>query len=273
MRLAAMLPTTLVVLAALGACGAPATGGDGEVSQWRLPERLREISGLALTGDGRLLAVTDEHAVIYELDFEAGGLTKAWAVGPPLRGDFEGIAVLDDTIWLLESDGNLVRAQEGHDGERVSYDRYDMKLDDECEFEGLAADPSRRVLLLLCKESRKKKRGLRLFEVVVADDGTVDLGNTFGLDEDALGDAVGAGKFNASGIAFDTARNRYLVAAARQFAVVALAPDGSFIEVIMTLDKNRHRQAEGIEWLPDGRLLIADEGGNGRARLAVYRTQ
>jgi hypothetical protein len=42
-------------------------------------------------------------------------------------------------------------------------------------------------------------------------------------------------------------------------------------DVIMRLDAERHRQAEGIEITRDGRLLIADEGGRGRARLAVYR--
>ena len=46
--------------------------------QWSLPKRLDEISGLALTSDERLLAMTDEVAVIYEIDYSAGGLVKAF---------------------------------------------------------------------------------------------------------------------------------------------------------------------------------------------------
>jgi hypothetical protein len=34
------------------------------VMQWRLPDRLNEISGLAMTHDGRLLAVDDEVAIV-----------------------------------------------------------------------------------------------------------------------------------------------------------------------------------------------------------------
>ena len=38
--------------------------------QWKLPGRLREISGLALTSDERLFAVADEKAIVYELDYQ-----------------------------------------------------------------------------------------------------------------------------------------------------------------------------------------------------------
>ena len=36
------------------------------------------------------------------------------------------------------------------------------------------------------------------------------------------------------------------------------------------LDRDRHRQPEGIAVTPEGHLLIADEGGGGRARLTRY---
>jgi len=46
--------------------------------------------------------------------------------------------------------------------------------------------------------------------------------------------------------------------------------DGAVSEAISLGKKGDHKQAEGIEMTRDGRLLIADEGGKGRARLAVY---
>ncbi len=59
--------------------------------------------------------------------------------------------------------------------------------------------------------------------------------------------------------------------AARQHAIVQLSRDGGLINAIILPKKKRHRQAEGVEITNDGRLLIADEGGDGNARLAVYR--
>ena len=53
--------------------------------QRRLPRRLREISGLAVTSDGRLFGHDDERAVIYEIDVEGGQIVKSFAIGDPPR--------------------------------------------------------------------------------------------------------------------------------------------------------------------------------------------
>ena len=37
-------------------------------TRWKLPEDLDEISGLALTADGRVLAHNDEQGIVFELD-------------------------------------------------------------------------------------------------------------------------------------------------------------------------------------------------------------
>ena len=59
----------LLCLLAASACG----DGDGEQQrgqlQFKLPKPLREVSGLALLTDERLLAVADEKAQIYSIDF------------------------------------------------------------------------------------------------------------------------------------------------------------------------------------------------------------
>jgi len=115
-------------LCQLSCSGEPASGmaapDEDSFQQWALPDRLREISGLALTSDERLLAVADEFAVVYEIDYESDRLVKAFALGEPAaRGDFEGIAVLDETVWLMTSDGVLYAAAEGGNGDIVSYDR------------------------------------------------------------------------------------------------------------------------------------------------------
>ena len=109
------------------------------VMQWQLPGGLREISGLALTGDGRLLAVSDELAIVYEIDYAAGKLVKRFALGDPaLRGDFEGIAVVGETVWLMTSDGQLFASAEGADGEHVLYQELNTGLGGYCECEGRA---------------------------------------------------------------------------------------------------------------------------------------
>ena len=64
---------------------APQAEPDNSFRQWKLPGKLREISGLALTSDERLLAVTDESAIVYEIDYENGRLVKAFAACSVLK--------------------------------------------------------------------------------------------------------------------------------------------------------------------------------------------
>jgi len=242
----------------------------GNFVQWALPDKLREISGLALTSDERLLAVADEEAIVYEIDYNDGSLVKAFALGEPtVKGDFEGIAVLDDEIWLMTSDGRLFSFAEGANGERVPYERTKTGLGDECEFEGLAANEQSGRLLMVCKESKKKKKGIRIFEWLAAGDSEKEA-TEIQLPEDEISEILDEKKVNPSGITIDPKTGNRIVVAARQRAIFELSADGHLINAIMRLDKNRHRQPEGIAILADGRLIIADEANNGPARLAVY---
>ena len=240
--------------------------GDDSFRQWALPDRLREISGLALTDDERLLAVADENAMVYEIDYNTGGLVKVFAFGRPVeRGDFEGIAVLDGRVWLMTSDGDLYVGDEGGNGEQVAFERYETGIGEGCELEGLVADPVDQVLLLVCKDGRDRKR-LRVHRWS-PDDG--HLGD-FKLPEKDMEEAVGRKKVRPSGVAIDPDSGDLLVVTAGQYAVFRIDREGELIDVIMRMDPRRHRQAEGIAITGDGRMLIADEGGGGRARLAVY---
>jgi uncharacterized protein YjiK len=244
--------------------------GPGDVVQWALPDKLREISGLALTDDERLLAITDEQAIVYEIDYRNGGLVKAFAIGDPtVRGDFEGIAVLEGTIWLLTSNGRLYSFAEGSDGERVPFERINTGLGDQCEFEGLAAEPQTGRLLLVCKESKKKKKGLRIFEWLAAGNKNQDP-TEIELDENEMRESIDSKRVNPSGITIDVATGNRIIVAARQRAVFEISPDGRLIDVIMRLDADRHRQPEGIVMTRDGHLLVADEAGKRAARLAIY---
>ncbi|HLG06178.1 MAG TPA: hypothetical protein VI383_08515, partial [Gemmatimonadales bacterium] len=119
-----------------------------------MPRILAEISGLALTADGRLLAHNDEVARIFEIDFRRGAIVKSFGVGRPLlRGDFEGIAVAGDSIYLLASNGRVVAFREGKNAEEVEYRIRDPGLSTECEFEGIAFEPAANSLVLACKDT------------------------------------------------------------------------------------------------------------------------
>lgn len=113
---------------------------------------LREVSGLALSASGNLVAHNDERGVVYELDLNTrtsvvNGLLSG---GRHVKGDFEGVATHGDDTWLVTSNGYISHFRRS-DAETVSV--YDTGLKSVCEIEGLVYDPITSHLLLACKET------------------------------------------------------------------------------------------------------------------------
>ncbi len=277
----------MVVLAGMGTIGAcarsPAPEEDSVLRQrlgaqaplqWQLPLDLREISGLALDDSGSLFAIDDERAVIHQLDYENGGLRRRFAVGSPtLRGDFEGLAAVGDTLYALTSEGTLLRFPVGEDGDRVKAELRDTGLGERCEFEGLTYDRGQDALLLACKRVlvRGRKRQVHVYRWPLQ--AGSELSPPLVIDEDILAAAVDAEDFQPSAIAIDETDNSLWLLAARQRAVARLTVSSpgklQLLEATVLPFAQLHRQSEGLA-LTEGLIMIADEGGKQRGRLARY---
>lgn len=241
------------------------------MQQWKLPGKLREISGLALTGDGRLLAIADEYAIVYELDYVDGRIVKTFALGEPtVKGDFEGIAVIGETVFLTTSDGTIYSSLEADDGKRAEFEKFKTGLGKHCEIEGLTALGGN--LLILCKKTRSRKLidGLSIF-VWSGETAKLLMSDLIGLPESEILSQLDLDHLSPSGLAVDAETGHLLLVAAQQRALVEITTTGKLVEAIRMPLADRHRQAEGIEITGEQELLISDEGGHGKARVAIYQ--
>lgn len=239
-------------------------------SRVALVRGLREISGLAVTADGRLLAHNDERGEIAEVDPASGRIVKAFALGPGrVLADFEGIAVAGSSIFLVTSDGRLVQVREGRAGETVTYTPHDTGVADLCEVEGLAWEPADRSLLLLCKTPLDKSlRGtLTVFRwsvdqkrLLVPDRISIPLPREF---QDRYGR-----DFRGSALERDPASGDYVALAAINRVAVRFTRNGVLRGT--TPLPGRHAQPEALAILRDGRVIIGDEGGKGAGMLTIY---
>jgi uncharacterized protein YjiK len=235
--------------------------------QWKLSDRLREVSGLELTSSGHLLAHDDERGIIYVLDYRALARVKSFRMGvsTTVHDDFEGIAMADGRVYLITSLGRLYEAPEGGDDERVLYNTFDTGLGAICELEGLTLVPGRR-LAMSCKQPHAPTPIAIYFwsldERRVLDERVV-------IPTRELAAAIDEKRFEPSGIAYDGESGHFILIAARQEAIGEISANGRFIAAAH-LPRRLHRQAEGIAIASDGRLILSDEGGKKRARLTVY---
>jgi uncharacterized protein YjiK len=241
-------------------------------ARWRLPDRLREISGLAFTRDGRLFAHGDERAIIYQLDYNNGETLKVFAAGdPPAHGDFEDIAITDSgDFYLIASSGQLLHFREGADGAHVPFEQLDTGLGNVCEVEGLAYERAHQNLIIACKHNYAPAQRRRvIFYAWSIQQRALAARPWFDAPAAGLAAASQARAFNPSALALDPASGRMIVLAGGDNAMVELNADGS-IAAGRALG-SLHPQAEGAAVTPDGSLLISDEGAHGHARLARYR--
>ncbi len=236
-----------------------------------LPSVLREVSGLATTADGRLFAHNDERGAVFQIDPETGQTLKVFSLGTlGLPGDFEGLAVAGDRFFLLSSEGRLVEFREGGDGASVGYRAYPLNLAVACEMEGLAFDPSTDALLLPCKTPRARNlaKHLVVLSVPLSSMKVLPEPRVFlpwkALDDRGLGD-----EFHPSAIEVHPVTGTLIIAAAREEALVEIGPGGDILAT-RDLKKKRHPQPEGIAFLPDGSLVLADEGQGGPGTLTRY---
>ena len=251
----------------------------------KLPKKLQEISGLAMTNDGRLFGHDDEKSVVYQIDYKDGSIIKSFSVGEKtVKKDFEGIAIVDDYFYLVSSNGEIYEFKEGENKSSVSYKRYKTKLSAKNDVEGLCYDPDSNTLLLACKgfpgKNLEGKRAVYAFslptkklnknprfiisvsEVNKLNESDVAnrLGDFFMLTEDS---------FAPSGIERNSQRNSFFILSSRGRLIVEVSTKGEIIKTIL-LDKKHHNQPEGITFSDKQSLIIGDEGGSGRAKITEY---
>jgi uncharacterized protein YjiK len=253
--------------------------------QVELPGELTEISGLAVTADGRLFAHGDEDATVFEVEPRTGRIVKRFGLaatgnepdlgkkqrGGGVNGDFEGITVVGNRFFLVTSNGILLEFPEGAEGEKVEYTAYETGLARHCEVEGLTHDRQGRGLLLLCKEQRQKGERDRVeIHAWSLSDRRLEAEPGITISYSALSAHTGGKAFNGSAVSYAVAGDTLLIVAGPQRLYAEITGAGQVVRA-GPLDRNSQSQPEGVAFLGDGTLLISSEGGKGRATLSGYQ--
>jgi uncharacterized protein YjiK len=265
MRRIALASLALLV----SACGNTAAGSD---VSYNLPGKLTEASGLAVAGLDSVFTHNDEYAIIHEFRLSDGKVLRSFALGKPtLEGDFEGVATAGAQMFLITSDGLIYSFRPGKDGERVPYRVYDSGTGPRCEIEGLSEAPEPGALLLLCKRFRNGDQDplLEIYRWRIGQD-QADDEPFLSIPLERLIEKDERAEFRPSGIDYAPACQKFFIVSARNRMVLVLDRAGNPVDR-QTFKKDRHPQAEGIAVMPDGRVVLVDEGSRTRkGRLTFY---
>ena len=250
----------------------------------RLPKVLREVSGVVAIDGERLLCVQDEVGALFTVSLVADAV-RSEPFGP--KGDYEGLARVGTTPWVLRSDGVLLELASVPEGWQVART---VRLPERfADWEGLCWDEAGARLLVMPKDRVTDDKELRDQRPVFAVDPVrAELlpEPVLVLRRKALIAAAAAGGLALPTRTTDKGRERVelelacselCVVPGKRELLVLSAVDHLLLRVdfegcllaTRRLDPELLPQPEGMTFLPDGRLVVASEGRPGRGRLVV----
>jgi uncharacterized protein YjiK len=260
--------------------------------KWELPNKLEEISGLSYSKDDRLACVQDEKGNIYIFNSNTGHVEQKIDFGDD--GDYEGIEVIGEHAWVMNSKGTLFLVKNYLNEDALSVEKYNTKFTGKNDTEGLGYDPISQKLLIACKghpfvddkhgkefkavyffDTEAKKIDSEPFLLIEMDSikyyKNYNTMTRLGVELLAyFDDSKGDLSFQPSAIAVHPLRGNIYILAAVGNLLIVYSREGKMMAMVRLKSKN-HPQPEGICFGPDGTLYIANEGDGGHGTIQAYK--
>jgi uncharacterized protein YjiK len=247
-----------------------------------LPWELHEVSGVTVVDSARLACVQDENGFIYILNAISCQVLQKYSFASD--GDYEGIACVGNTMYVLRSDGVIFEVN-----------NYELKTRKVTVYptgipannnEGLCYDKAGNRLLIGCKSKSGKGPGYKYFREIYA----FDLSRKkllqqpvykFELNEllkaveqkqipvpikEKKHGAEPVLKFTISALAIHPVTKQLYVVSSADKLIFVFNEEGKVQDVIR-LDATTYTKPEGIIFLDNGTMIITNEGQNGKPTL------
>lgn len=241
------------------------------VDKWILPAQLKEISGMTFIDENTVACVQDESGNIFIYDLAERKIKKTIPFSGP--GDYEGIANVNGTYYVLVSDGTIIKAS----GNSTNSEKYQTGLSVNNNCEGLYYDKGNHRLLIAIKATDHTDpmiKGIYSFDLRTMKAASkpvafVDL-NSPELADTLRKKDLPQRRYHPSDLAIDPVTKDILIVNGVNSSLMLLTPENK-VRTIISLDKKIFPQPEGIAYSPSGKLYISSEGAEGNGVIAECR--
>jgi len=242
----------------------PSSAGITVTKKWDMPKDLTEISGLSYLDEKRFVCVQDELGKIFIYNIASSSVEKEIAFGGV--GDYEGLAVVDKTVWVLRADGKLFEVS-NLDAAKPTVKEFSTPLTIKQDPEGLCYDKKNNRLLIAIKGTEvatEDYKGIYAFDIASK---KMDKQPVFKIDLlDKVFGNTGSGKkkkdpINPSGIVIHPLNGDMYIIDGRNSKLLITDAAGA-IKKLYQLNTKEFAQPEGIAFNSAGDLFIANEGTN-----------
>ena len=258
----------------------------------RLPISLEEISGIAYFSKNKLACIEDEHAIVYIYDLKKNKVISKYDFGKD--GDYEDIAVVDKVIYVLQSNGTIIKIKNIDTKRKIKTIEIETPLKKINDTEGLVYDKNTNSLLIACKESpsintKELYKGFKAIyrfdlnndKFIEKPEYLIDLSKLYDNNNGSvkklfietakkLNLTSGDNIFYPSGLAihpFDD-ETIYVISSIGKL-LLTINRNGKILDII-ELDRNIFNQPEGICFSKEGNMFISNEGKNEGGNIVKF---
>ncbi|MGO3182429.1 MAG: SdiA-regulated domain-containing protein [Aequorivita sp.] len=241
------------------------------IHKWDMPEELNEISGISWLSEDKIACVQDEEGIIYIYNFDTELVEKKVNFGK--SGDYEALAIVDSTAYVMESNGKLFEVS-NYLSPNFETKKYKTPFSGKNNMESLVADTINNRLLFTVKDkdpNSDEYKGIYAFNLETKK--TEDLPVLkIPLDDPVLKtkDKNGSSKlakFYPSEIGINPKNgNIYVLASKKNPQLLILDSSGKPLK-LHQLYKKSFPQPEGLTFSSEGTIFISNEGKKGTANI------
>lgn len=232
--------------------------------KFNMPESLLEISGIAF--------YKDKSDTVYSIQDEDGRLFRqAWMnkkqkhVVFGKKGDYEDLAILNETVMVLESDGTLyVFPFADATKEKVQDIKIFKKILPKGEYESIYADNQTNQVYLLCKNCKDDKKDKSMSgsiftynpakkELIPSGEFSMDLSGMIKKEE------ILKTGLKASALTRDPHSGEWYILSSVNKVLVVATPDWK-VKSVHRLNSSQFNQPEGLAFDNEMNLFISNEG-------------
>lgn len=252
-----------------------------------LPDTLREISGLTKLDAASVACIQDENGIVFIYDLDKNAIQKQLSFH--LDGDYEGIARVKTTLYVLRSDGVLFEISD-YESENFKMDSIPTGIP-VSNNEGLCYDPDNNRLLIGCKAKpgkgpefkdhrviygfdlkTKKLSSEPVFDFDIkklkkfAEEHEISLPQKTKKQGEVQESVI---RFTTSAIAIHPITKKLYLLSSTDPMLFIFDMKGN-VEHIELLDAKLFNKAEGIAFFENGDMLVSNEGQSGKATVLRF---
>lgn len=234
-------------------------------------EKLKEISGIAWDHKSNVfLAVTDESGVLFTLEKENKTIIDENIFGD--RGDYEDVAILNDITYILRSDGMITKFIKDSTGKTYGLEAGKIPLAGTNDFETMYADPTRKALVLICKNCKSDDAGSVSAYAFYPD--SIGFANKplFVIDAEKvkkLSPFKTRSKLQPSAAAIHPVLQKLFIISSASNQLVIADLDGK-VESVYKLSPKLFPQPEGLAFKLNGDMYISNEAMTAKPTLLKF---